>query len=149
MLHLWSLATSGVHITHDAGMAEWIDKPITEWIIDEVMWNEGKSFDGEKWTIRLPEYLHLLTAWYMDEYCESLYYTCIDPRGKTLHRNLIDQEFHEDLPRMHIAGISLNRLWYTVDGCYTFTFTYFYGGLPYEQLGSFRFRLARREIGHE
>ena len=149
MKHLWSLATWGMNITHDAGMPEWIDKPVTEWIIDNLTLNDENSFDDNKWIIRLPEPLHLLTAWYMDELCEDLYFTCLDPHGITLHRNLLKQKFQESIPTIKIAGIPLTHLWYTVDGIYTFTFTYFYGGLPYEHFGSFCFRLARKEISHE
>ena len=149
MLHLWSLATWGVHITHDAGMPEWIDQPVTNWVIENLTLSDESFSDGGKWTLRLPATLHLLTAWWMDEYCEDLYITCIDPNGITLHRSLIEQEFQENIPRIHVANIPLSHLWYTVDGFYTFTFTYFYGGLPYEHFGSFRFRLERKGIGHE
>lgn len=41
------------------------------------------------------------------------------------------------------------RVWYTVDGFYTFTFTYFYGGLPYQHYGSFRILLTQKEEAHE
>ena len=149
MLHLWSLATWGVHITHDAGMAEWIDTPVTNWIIENLSPSGGHSFDGDKWTIRLPSQLQLLTAWYMDEYCEHLYFTFVDPRGITLYRDLVELEFQEDIPKIHIAGIPLTHLWYTVDGFYTFTFTYFYGGMPYQQFGSFRFMIVQKESDNE
>lgn len=144
MLHLWSMATWGLQITHDAGMPEWIDMPVTNWTIANLSSNEGHSFDGEKWTIRLPETLHLLSAWYMDELCEHLYISCIDPRGITLQKILDELEVQENLPRIHIAGIPLTHLWYTVDGFYTFTFAYFYGGLPYQHYGSFRIMLTQR-----
>ena len=148
MLHLWSLATSGIHITHDAGMPEWIDTPVTNWTIDNLSPSAGHSFDGNKWTIRLPSTLHLLTAWYMDEFCDGLYLTYTDPNGITLYRDLLEREVQEDIPKTHIAGIPLSHLWYTVDGFYTFTFTYFYGGFPYQHFGSFRFMLARKENNH-
>ena len=149
MLHLWSLATTGTHITHDAGMPEWIDKPITEWVIEDLSENNGHSYDGNKWMIRLPQTLHLLTAWYVDEVCEHLYFTCIDPNGITLHRDLLDRAVLENIPRTNIAGIPLSHLWYTVNGFYTFTFTYFFGGFPYQHFGSFRFMIATKEIFHE
>ena len=149
MLHLWSLATWGVHITHDAGMPEWIDTPVTNWIIDNLSPSGGHTFDGKKWTIRLPTTLQLLTAWYMDEFCEHLYITFIDPRGITLHKILDELEVQEDIPRLNIGGIPLTHLWYTVDGFYTFTFTYFYGGMPYQHFGSFRFMLVQKEGKHE
>lgn len=149
MLHLWSMATWGLQITHDAGMPEWIDMPVTNWTINHLSSSEGHSFDGERWVIRLPKTSHLLTAWYMDELCEHLYFTCIDPRGITLHKVLDELQVQENLPRINIAGIPLTHLWYTVDGFYTFTFTYFYGGLPYQHTGSFRFMLARKEDKHE
>lgn len=149
MLHLWSLATTGTHVTPDAGIPEWIDKPITEWVIENLAWSDGHSFDGEKWTIGLPQTIHLLTAWYVDELCDHLYFTCIDPRGITLYRQLFDRQVMENIPRTNIAGIPLSHLWYTVDGFYTFTFTYFYGGFPYQHFGSFRFMIATKEIYHE
>lgn len=149
MLHLWSLATTGTHITPDAGMPEWIDKPITEWVIEKLSERDGHTFDGEKWVIRLPQTLHLLTAWYVDEYCEHLYFTCIDPNGITLRRELLDRAVLENVPRTNIAVIPLSHLRYTVDGFYTFTFTYFYGGYPYQHFGSFRFMLAQKGNNHE
>ena len=81
----------------------------------------------------------------MDELCEHLYVTCLDPRGVTLHKQLNELEVHEDLPKVHLTGLPLDRLWYTVDGFYTFTLAYFYGGLPYHQFGSFRILLTQRE----
>ena len=137
MLHLWSLATTGTHITPDAGMPEWIDKPITEWIIEDLSESNGHTYDGDKWIIRLPQTLHLLTAWYVDEICEHLFFTCIDPNGITLYREILDREMLEDIPRTNIAGIPLSHLWYTENGFYTFTFTYFFGGFPYQHLVRF------------
>ena len=29
MLHLWSLATWNLEVTHDAGNPEWVDAPVT------------------------------------------------------------------------------------------------------------------------
>ena len=147
MQHLWSVATWDSTITHDAGMPEWIDRPLTEWKFDSRDLIGGNPFDGTKCAIQLPQTLHLVTAWYMDELCEDLYLTCIDPRGITLYRDLLEQKFQESIPTIKIAGIPLTRLWYTVDGTYTFTFAYFFGGLPYQHLGSYRFRLVREEKG--
>jgi len=143
VLHLWSLATFGVDITHDAGKPEWIDAPVTGWTIDDLSPSGGHTFDGETWTIRLPETMYLLTAWYMDELCEHLYVTCLDPRGKTVWKMLDELEVEENLPRLNIAAVPLTHLWYTVDGLYTFTFAYFYGGLPYQHFGSFRIMLTQ------
>ena len=109
MLHLWSLATWNFEITHDAGHPEWIDTPITNWNIKNLRASEGNTFDGEKWTIRLPQSLNLLTAWYMDEVCEHLYLTCIDPRGITLLKLLDEIEVQEDIPKIHLAGIPLSH----------------------------------------
>lgn len=145
MLHLWSIATWNLDITHDAGIPEWIDAPITDWNIGNLATSEGNSFDGEKWTVRLPQPLHLFTAWHMDELCDQLYLTCIDPRGITLIRLLEDIPFRDDIPRIHLASIALSHLWYTEDGFYTFTFAYFYRGLPYQRCGSFRLRLRQGE----
>lgn len=148
MLHLWSLATWNLDVTHDAGNPEWIDAPVTNWNVDNLATGAGNTFDGEKWSIRLPQPLHLLTAWYMDEICEHLYVTCIDPRGITLLKLLNEIEVQEDLPRIHLVGLPLSHLWYTVDGFYTFTFAYFYGGLPYQHFGSFRMLLMQEEDEH-
>lgn len=141
MLHLWSLATWNMEITHDAGGPEWIDAPLTNYRLGRLDTGGPHSFDGEMWTVRLPQPLHLLTAWHMDEYCEHLYLTCIDPRGITLRKILREVEVQEDLPKTHLTGLPLNHLWYTVDGAYTFTFAYLYGGLPYQHFGSFRIML--------
>ena len=149
MLHLWSLATWGMDITHDAGMPEWIDAPVTEVSVGKLSESEDHAFDGERWTFRLPKPLYLMTAWYMDELCEHLYVTCIDPRGKTLHRILEELEVQEDIPKLNTTGIPLTHLWYTVDGFYTFTFAYMYGGLPYQHFGSFRIMLTQKEEKHE
>jgi len=149
LLHLWSLATWGLDITHDAGTPEWIDTPVTNYTIDNLSASGGHSFDGEKWTIRLPKTLQLLTAWYMDELCEHLYFTCIDPNGITLYRLLDELEVQEHIPRLHVHGMPLTHLWYTVDGFYTFTFTYFFGGFPYQRFGSFRLMLVKKEQEHE
>lgn len=108
MLHLWSLATWNLEITHDAGNPEWIDTPVTNWKFESLAANEAHSFDGDKWTIRLPQPLNLLTAWYMDEVCEHLFLTCIDPRGITLHKLLNEIEVQEDIPKIHLAGIPLS-----------------------------------------
>ena len=145
MLHLWSLATWGIDVTHDAGKPEWIDTPVTRINIGDLSPGEGRNFDGSRWTVRLPRTLYLLTAWYMDELCEHLYVTCQDPHGITVQRILDELEVEEDLPRLHIAGINLKHLWYTVDGIYTFTSAFCYGGLPYQHLGSFRVMLAQKE----
>ena len=145
MLHLWSIATWNLHITHDAGAPEWIDTPVTNWTIDNLSAFDGHFFDGDMWTIRLPSTLQLLTAWYMDELCEHLYMTCIDPRGITLQKIVDELEVQEDIPRLNVAAIPLSHLWYTVDGFYTFTFAYLYGGYPYQHFGSFRLMLARKE----
>ena len=53
MLHLWSLATWGMDITHDAGKPEWIDAPATEVSIGKHSTSEGHVFDGERWTFWL------------------------------------------------------------------------------------------------
>ncbi len=148
MLHLWSLATWNLEVTHDAGNPEWIDTPVTNLTVDSRVENEGNTFDGEKWAMRLPQELNLLTAWYMDEVCEHLYITCIDPRGITLLKLLNEIEVQEDLPRIHLAGYPLSHLWYTVDGFYTFTFAYFYGGLPYQHFGSFQILLMEKGSEH-
>ena len=145
MLHLWSLATWNLEVTHDAGQPEWIDTPVTNWNFDNLAEGEGNYFDGEKWTVSLPQELHLLTAWYMDEFCEHLYISCIEPRGKTLMKILEEIEFQEDIPKIHLASIPLSHLWYTEDGFYTFTFAYFYGGLPNQHFGSLRLLLMQGE----
>lgn len=145
MLHLWSLATWNLEVTHDAGNPEWIDTPVTNWKFESLAANEAQFFDGEKWTIRLPQPLNLLTAWYMDEVCEHLFMTCIDPRGITLHKLLNEVEVQEDIPKIHLAGIPLSHLWYIVNGFYTFTFAWFYGGWPYQHAGSFRMLLMQEE----
>ena len=49
----------------------------------------------------------------------------------------------------YIHKIRHSHLWYTVDGFYTFTFAYFYGGLPYQHFGSFRILLMREGSVHE
>ncbi len=149
MLHLWSLATWGIDITHDAGQPEWIDAPVTEVSIGNLSEGEDQAFDGERWTFRLAQTLYLLTAWHMDEPCEHLYVTCIDPRGITLHRILEEVEVREDIPVLSTAGIPLTHLWYTVDGFYTLTFAYLYGGLPYQHFGSFRILLTQKDGWHE
>ena len=149
MLHLWSLATRHVDITHDAGQPEWIDAPITNYTIDSLSASEGHHFDGEKWTIRLPRDLRLMTAWYIDELCEQLLFTCIDPNGITLFRQLHDLEFREDIPRLSVHGLPLAHLWYTVTGVYAFTFNLCYDGLPYQRSGSFRLLLETSEVGYE
>ncbi len=79
----------------------------------------------------------------MDELCEHLYFTSIDPNGITLFRMLDEVAVQEDLPKLSVNGMPLTHLWYTVDGFYTFTFTYFYGGLPYQHFGSFRIMLTQ------
>lgn len=145
MLHLWSLATWNLEVTHDAGHPEWIDTPITNWNFDNLAESEGNYFDGEKWTVSLPQPLHLFTAWYIDELCDQLYLTCIDPRGKTLIRLLEEIPYRDEIPRIHLASIALSHLCYTENGFYTFTFAYFYGGLPYQRYGSFRLRLTQGE----
>ena len=149
MLHLWSLATWAVEITHDAGTPEWIDAPVTRVNIGDISRSESYRFDGERWIVRLPKTLNLLTAWYMDELCEHLYITCIDPRGITVHRILEELDVQEDITRLSTTGIPIAYLWYTVDGFYTFSFTYMYGGLPYQHIGSFRMMLTRKESKHE
>ena len=145
MLHLWSLATWNLEVTHDAGNPEWIDTPVTNWKFESLAANEAQFFDGEKWTIRLPQPLNQLTAWYMDEVCEHLFMTCIDPRGITLHKLLNEVEVQEDIPKIHLAGIPLSHSWNTVNGFYTFTFAWFYGGWPYQHSGSFRMLLMQEE----
>ena len=99
MQHLWSVATWNLEITHDAGRPEWIDTPITNYRFRNLASSGLHAYDGEKWSVRLPRPLHLLTAWYTDEYCEQLYVTCIDPRGITLRRLLRDVGAQEDLPK--------------------------------------------------
>jgi len=136
VLHLWSVATWNLEVTHDAGQPEWLDAPVTSWTIESLESSAEHSFDGEKWTVILPQPLNLLTAWHMDEPCDQLYLTCIDPRGKTLIRLLEEIPYRDDIPRIHLASIALSHLWYTENGFYTFTFAYFYGGLPYQRFGS-------------
>ncbi len=145
MLHLWSVATWELEVTHDAGQPEWIDAPVTDWNIGNVESSDESFFDGEKWTVRLPQPLHLFTAWHMDEPCDQLYVTCIDPRGNTLARLLQDITYGDHIPRIHLASIALNHLWYTEDGFYAFTFAYFFEGLPYQRYGSLRLRLMQGE----
>lgn len=122
-----------------------MDTPITSWTIESLEATAGNSFDGEKWTVRLPQPLHLFTAWYIDELCDQLYLTCIDPRGKTLIRLLEEIPYRDELPRTHLASIALPHLWYTVNGFYTFTLAYFNEGLPYQRFGSLRLRLTQGE----
>lgn len=145
MQHLWSLATWNLEITHDAGEPEWIDTPVTRLALEDIVTPEQSRFDGEKWIVPLLKPLNLLTAWYMDELCEHLYVTCIDPRGITVHKLLHELDVQEDLPKTHLTGIPLTDLWYTVDGFYTFTVAYFYGGWPYQQYGSFRLLLIEED----
>ncbi|MCY4061564.1 MAG: hypothetical protein OXG53_04275 [Chloroflexi bacterium] len=140
MLHLWSLATWNLEVTHDAGHPEWLDAPVTSWTIEDLETSTGNSFDGEKWTVRLPQPLNLLTAWHMDEPCDQLYLTCIDPRGKTLIRLLQEIHYRDDLPRIQLTSIALPQLWYTEDGFYEFTFAYSFDRLPYQRYGSLRLR---------
>ena len=122
-----------------------MDTPVTSWRIENLAESEGNYFDGEKWTVSLPQQLHLLTSWYIDEPCDHLYITCIDPHGKTLMQELEEIQVRDDLPRFHLASYPLNQLWYTVDGCYTLTLAYFSGGWLYQQYGSIRLFLAQGE----
>lgn len=145
MLHLWSVATWNLEVTQDAGQPEWLDTPITSWTIESLESSAGNSFDGEKWTVRLSKPLHLLTAWHMDEPCDQLYLTCIDPRGKTLMRLFQDIEPRDDISRILLTSIALPHLWYTEDGLYEFTIAYVFDGLPWQRYGSVRLRLMQGE----
>ena len=92
---------------------EWIDAPVTGWTIDDLSPTGGHTFDGETWTIRLPQTMYLLTAWYMDELCEHLYITCLDPRGKTVYKMLDELEVEENLPRLNMQQY-LSRIYGTL-----------------------------------
>ena len=128
MLHLWSLATWNLEVTHDAGHPEWIDAPVTNWNFDNPAESEGNYFEREMELVRLPQPLHLFTAWYIDELCDQLYLTCIDPRGKTLIRLLEETSYRDEIPRIHLASIALSHLVILRNGFYAFTFAYFGAG---------------------
>lgn len=108
MLHLWSLATWNLEVTHDAGQPEWLDTPITSWTIENLEADAANAFDGEKWTVRLPQPMNLITAWFTDERCDQLYLSCIDPRGRTLMRIVEGIPYREDLPRIQLSNIALS-----------------------------------------
>lgn len=120
-----------------------LDTPVTSWKIDNIAESEGNYFDGEKWTVRLPQPLKLVTAWNVDEPCDQLYLTCIDPRGKTLIRLLQEIEPRDDIPRIQLTSIALPYLWYTEDGFYTLTVACVGGGFPFQRYGSIALRLMQ------
>lgn len=81
--------------------------------------------------------------------CVTLYFTGIDPNGITLFRIMDKLKVQEDIPKLSVKGLPLTHLSYTVDGFYTFMFTYFFGVFPHQRFGSFRIMLTQKEARHE
>ena len=143
MVHLWTVATWELEITPDAGYAEWIGAPLTELTFD--LWSPHDDYimDDGVWSIPLPDTLFVYSAWHMDEVCNGLYLTCLDPRGKTIHQQLIPNDLQIDPPRVVRSSVPLTHVWYTVDGYYTFTLAHCYDGLPYLPSSSIRILLMQ------
>ena len=87
--------------------------------------------------------LYVYTAWHMDEVCNGLYLTCIDPLGKTIAKVLVTRDVQVALPRVVLSSVHLDELWYTVEGFYTFTLSHCFNEMPYLPSSSFRIELMQ------
>ena len=126
MRHLWTTVTTENTVTHDAGEPEWLDLPLTDYVV-------GESLDLEE----LPQREELDTAWLiqsrwlMEEAdLERPMVPIIeyrDPLGITLHNEPLTQEGSEELfifQESSVVPLSMSlrwkSTWYTVPGLYTF-----------------------------
>ena len=133
---MWTVLTWDRTITHDAGLPEWIDTPLSELSLEELAPRTDIHLDGEMLAPRLAQPLYLFTTWFLDEVFDQLYMSIIDPRGITLHRELRNTTVDVELPSVHMKSIPLHQLWYTSEGLYTFSVAYSYKGFPCQRIGS-------------
>ena len=143
MQHLWSVATWEIETSEDDPTSgKRIGAPVTEYSV--AIKGKRKDFDGhsEPEEVPLPRELYLLTAWYVHDFLDKMHISFTDPNGRELWYNE---------PRLRSRGISTKaihvipiwRLWYSVDGLYSFTFQFSNDDGRSSETGSFRIVLNR------
>ena len=126
MRHLWTTVTTENTVTHDAGEPEWLDLPLTDYVV-----GEWQGPDELPQRIELDIAWLIQSRWLMEEADVGRPMAPIieyrDPLGFTLHNEPLTREGSEDLFVSQessavplFVSLSWKYTWYTVPGVYTF-----------------------------
>ena len=146
MRHLWTTATTGHTVTHDAGEPEWLDLPVQGFVI------EGDLPDERPVVKELNPPWHVLTCWQLEpEDVGQALFADLEIRGPTnfmLHFTPLKMpdggEFlYVDVfrPTTLILPYELDEIMYTVDGVYTVTVEWT-GSVATRDRGEFALHIA-------
>ena len=117
MRHLWTTVTTHETVTHDAGAPEWLDLPLSDFVVQSTPEPEQLPLIQEL----DPAWL-LQSRWLIDEVDVGLHLVPIvefrDPVGITLYNEALSpQELSSEPVRIDLPW---ERTWYTFPGAYTF-----------------------------
>lgn len=126
MRHLWTMVTTVNTVTSDAGEAEWLDLPLTDFVLPESL-----NLDERPVELNLDPAWLILSKWLLDEVDVGFPLIPIveirDPCGYTLFNEIPALSSFEGafIPReFSITPILLDVMWshlmYTRGGVYTF-----------------------------
>ncbi|MDE2638350.1 MAG: hypothetical protein OXI30_18430 [Chloroflexota bacterium] len=126
MRHLWTTVTTEHTVTHDAGEPEWLDLPLTDFVLPASL-----NLDGRPVEVNLDPAWLILSNWLLDEVDVGRplmpNVEIRDPLGLTLYNNVPALNSFDNVivPRVFstvplLLDLSWHSLWYTVPGPYTF-----------------------------
>lgn len=126
MRHLWTSVTTEHTVTHDAGVPEWLDLPLEDFVVLST-----PADDELPVMIELDPPWQLRSKWKMDE--GDIGYLLVplvevrDPLGVTLFQREATLERADELqfPQIlttesYMVNQRFRELWYTLPGLYTF-----------------------------
>ena len=126
MRHLWTMVTTVNTVTSDAGEAEWLDLPLTDFVLPASLILEDRPVE-----LNLDPAWLILSKWMLDEVDVGFPLAPIveyrDPLGVTLYNQMPNLSSFEDavISREYttvpiVLDLSWTYIWYTVPGLYTF-----------------------------
>ncbi len=127
MRHLWTTVTTENTVTHDAGEPEWLDLPLTDFVVDAT-----PEIDELPLVRELDPPWLLLSRWLIDEIDVGRPLLPLvefrDPLGFTLYSEVVTLDRSEEgiAPREFttvplMLTLNWRHVWYTVPGVYTFS----------------------------
>lgn len=127
MRHLWTTVTTENTVTHDAGEPEWLDLPLTDFVVDAT-----PEIDELPLVRELDPPWLLLSRWLIDEINVGRPLLPLvefrDPLGFTLYSEVATLDSSEEgiAPRGFttvplMLTLNWRHVWYTVPGVYMFS----------------------------
>lgn len=152
MRHLWTTVTTENTVTHDAGEPEWLDLPLTDFVVHVV-----PDFDEIPLVQELDPPWLLQSKWLIDEIDVGHELLPLvefrDPLGITLYNEIVSVNNSEDAfnPREFTTVptmLTLNwaHVWYTVPGMYTIIVRWV-GSPAARESGQFSMIITESELG--